>query len=118
VRPCRNYADLKIEQKQQKMILDQEKHECIDSISQSLQRTAAWRRTLAVKFDDPRNEKAAQSLEKLALAAADLTDSQWEELKPRFGGWASQTWRSDLSKRLDRLDSHIDQHVSIPLSNC
>jgi hypothetical protein len=81
------------------MILDQDKIDCIESISQSLERSAAWRRTLVEKFPaDKRNEKAAAALDRLALAAATLTDEQWQEIKPRFEGWASHTWRSDISQ--------------------
>jgi hypothetical protein len=78
------------------MILN--KQDCIESITQSLERTAAWRRDLVVKFpDDIRNARAAETLEKLAIDAADLTDEQWAELSPRFGGWASQAWRQSVS---------------------
>ncbi|MGY3588526.1 hypothetical protein ACVIGB_002515 [Bradyrhizobium sp. USDA 4341] len=80
------------------MILN-DKDDCIESIARSLERTAAWRRTLVVKFpDDPRNAKAAEALEKLALAATDITEAQWSELQPKFGGWESQTWRNALSQ--------------------
>jgi hypothetical protein len=56
------------------------KAECVDSLVQYLERGAAWRRTLAVKFQDPRNTKAAETLDKLAIDAVGLTDSQWGDL--------------------------------------
>jgi hypothetical protein len=73
------------------------KNECVDSIIQYLERAAVWRRTLAVKFQDPRNTNAAETLDKLAIDAAGLTDSQWQDLQPLFGGWASQAWRDGVS---------------------
>ena len=74
-----------------------DKNDCIDSIIQMLNRTAAWRKATAPKFpDDPRNMKAAHTLDKLALEAANLTDEQWTELKPHFS-WASEKWRNGLS---------------------
>jgi hypothetical protein len=86
------------QQQKMKMILN-DKDDCVESSAGSLERTAAWRRTLVVKFpDDPRNLRAADTLETLAVAAADLTDEQWHELQPHFGGWASETWRNALSQ--------------------
>jgi hypothetical protein len=84
-------------QKKQTMIFN--KTDCAESIAQYLERTGVWRRSLAAKFpDDVRNPRAAETLEKLSVAAADLTDSQWELLKPNYGGWNSETWRSALSQ--------------------
>jgi hypothetical protein len=48
---------IKIEQKKQMPL--NTKQDCIDSIVQYLERAAAWRRTLAVKFEDVRNTRAA-----------------------------------------------------------
>jgi hypothetical protein len=73
------------------------KQDCSESISQYVERAAAWRRSLAAKFpDDMRNQNAAEVLDKLALAAGELNDEQWNIMKPNFGGWASETWRSAL----------------------
>ena len=73
------------------------KEDCGASISQYVERTAVWRRSLAVKFPgDLRNARAAETLEKITVAAADLTDEQWSLLRPHFGGWASETWRDAL----------------------
>jgi hypothetical protein len=80
------------------MILN-DKQDCIDSISRVLERTAAWRKAIAVNFpDDNRNIAAAATLEKLAVDVANLTDEQWSELRPHFSGWASEKWRNTLSQ--------------------
>lgn len=76
-----------------------EKQDCIDSVAEALNRTSVWRKSLAVKFaDDPRNILAAATLDKFAIDIHQLTDDQWSELKPYFGGWASESWRKGLSQ--------------------
>jgi hypothetical protein len=78
-----------------KMILN-DKQDCIESIARILEKTSAWRSSTAAKFPgDPRNAKAAETLNQLAVDAANLTDEQWNVLQPYFG-WASQTWRDGL----------------------
>jgi hypothetical protein len=77
------------------MILNDNKQDCIESIVRILERTAEWRKTALARFDDPRNLKAAETLEQLAVAASGLTDDQWTALKPHYA-WASQFWRDDL----------------------
>jgi hypothetical protein len=75
------------------------KQECGDSIAQYLERSNVWRRSLADKFpDDVRLPRAAETLSQLALAAVELNDEHWGLLKPYFGGWASETWRSALGQ--------------------
>ena len=60
-----------------------DKQDCIDSIAKVLERTAAWRKAIAVNFpDDPRNMRAAETLEKLAVDANNLSDEQWSDLIP------------------------------------
>ena len=77
------------------MILNDNKQDCIESIARILERTAEWRKTALARFDDPRNFKAAETLERLAVDASGLTDEQWTDLQPHFA-WASQFWRDDL----------------------
>jgi hypothetical protein len=78
-----------------KMILN-DKQDCIESIVRILESTSAWRKRTAAKFpDDPRNAKAAEMLDQLAIDAASLTDEQFTDLQPHFG-WSSQTWRDGL----------------------
>lgn len=89
-----------------KMILN-DKQDCIDSIAKVLERTAAWRNAIAVNFkNDPRNMRAFETLEKLAVDAANLTDEQWADLKPHFGGWASEKWRNGLSQAARSVGFH------------
>jgi hypothetical protein len=77
------------------MILN-DKQDCIEQFARILEQTSAWRRKTATKYpDDLRNLKAAEMLDQLARDSANLTDEQWEELKPHFG-WSSQTFRDAL----------------------
>jgi len=81
-----------------KMILN-DKQDCVESIAKVLERTAAWRKAIAVNFkNDPRNMRAVETLDKLAIDANNLSDEQWSDLRPHFGGWASEKWRSGLSE--------------------
>jgi hypothetical protein len=95
--PCRNFPTTK-QQKNANMTND--KQACIDSISRVLERTAVWRKAIAVNFpDDSRNMRAAATLEKLAVDVANLTDEQWSALERYFSnGWNSEKWRSGLSQ--------------------
>jgi len=88
------------------MIFSNDKNDCIDSITKVLESTASWRRVLVPKFNDPRNMRAAETLEKLAVDAANLTDEQWSDLKPHFSGWASEKWRSSLSQASRSVGFH------------
>jgi hypothetical protein len=61
-----------------------DKQDCIESIVRILERTAEWRKTALARFDDPRNSKAAETLEQLAVDASGLTEEQWNALKPHY----------------------------------
>ena len=85
-------------QQKLKMILN-DKNDCIESITRALEGSSAWRKAISVGFpDDPRNMRASETLDELAADADNLTDEHWRVLRPYFGGWASETWRSGLSK--------------------
>ena|SRR5882672_2105161 len=87
------------------MIFD--KNDCIDSLTKVLESTASWRRALVPKFDDPRNLRAEETLEKLAVDVANLTDGQWEALKPHFAsGWNSKKWRDGLNAAARSVGYH------------
>jgi hypothetical protein len=89
-----------------KMILN-DKDDCIESIIRVLESTSAWRKTTSARFpDDPRNMRAAITLDKLAVDVASVTDEQWLELKPHFGGWASEDWRNGLSQTARQVGFH------------
>src|SRR5437899_9313405 len=80
------------------MIL-KDKQDCIESIAKVLEGTSAWRKSISARFpDDPRNMRAATTLDKLAVDVINLTDEQWSDLKPHFGGWASEQWHNGLSQ--------------------
>ena len=74
------------------------KQECIESLASVLKGTATWRKGTAARFpDDGRNMRAAYTLEKLAVEAADLTDAQWLELQRHYS-WESKTWRDAVNQ--------------------
>jgi hypothetical protein len=81
------------------------KQNCIDSLSGSLTRTANWRRALQTKFNDPRNERAAVRLDKLASETNGLTDHAWSELQP-FYNWSSPTWSEAVSAAARKVGFH------------
>jgi hypothetical protein len=91
--------------RKRKMIND--KQDCIESIIRALEGTAAWRRTTSARLpDDPRNMRAATTLDKLAVDVASITDEQWFELRPHFGGWASEGWRNGSSQTARQVGFH------------
>jgi hypothetical protein len=61
--------------------MNENKSECIDAVVRMLERTSAWRRSIAPNFNDPRNVRACQILDKLAVDATGMTDSQFQSLK-------------------------------------
>ncbi|MGY3079698.1 hypothetical protein ACVWZZ_006106 [Bradyrhizobium sp. LM6.10] len=75
-----------------------EKNDCIETIAKTLDRASAWRQSLTARWpDDPRNARAAAWLDQLAADVANMTDAQWEVLKPYYS-WASGTWRNGLNQ--------------------
>lgn len=80
------------------------KTHCVDSLVFSLTRSAQWRQRTAVYFpDDPRNPRAASALEALASEAAQLTDAQWELLKPHFLGLTEGRWRDGVTHQAKKV---------------
>ena len=99
------------------MLLDN-KHNCIGDLSAQTRAGGNWRRKLTAKYNDSRNEKAADVLARLAGEFKDMTDSQWAALEPY---WASDIWPEAVSevcrhvgfKYVDSLNSFITQLVSV-----
>jgi hypothetical protein len=83
------------------MIINNTKQYCIENISGSLTRTAKWRRSLQAKYNDPRNGRAAETLDRLASEASNLSEEAWSELMP-FYDWSSWKW-SDAVSQASRL---------------
>ena len=80
------------------MRTENEKVDCIDSLSFGIHRTKLWREKMLAKHpSDPRNGRAAECLAKLAIDAADLTDHEFSLLKP-YCGWASEPFREAISQ--------------------
>jgi hypothetical protein len=78
-------------------MISNSKQNCIDDLSASITRSANWRRALQTKFNDPRNERAAARLDKLASETNDLSDEAWSELKSHYN-WASGRWSEAVSQ--------------------
>src|SRR5258705_9238111 len=88
-------------------MIDDTKNDCIDSIIKMLQRTSNWRKSITARFPtDPRNKKAADTLDSLAVEAASLTDAQWESLRHHFS-WCSERWRNALSHTARGVGFHF-----------
>ena len=74
---------------------NEDKLDCAESIIRAMERTASWRKTISANFNDERNIKASETLERLAVNAAGMTEEHWEALKPHFA-WSSQIFRDAL----------------------
>jgi hypothetical protein len=80
------------------MITENEKVDCIDSLSFGIHRTKLWREKMLAKHpSDPRNGRAAECLGKLAIDAKDLSDKDFALLQP-YCNWASERWREAISQ--------------------
>jgi hypothetical protein len=87
-------------------MISNDKHDCIESIVRVLERTSAWRKAITVNFpNDSRNMRAVETLDKLAIDAAGMTNEQWSDLRPYFG-WASMPWRDGLSQAARQVGFH------------
>ncbi|SHN83827.1 hypothetical protein [Bradyrhizobium erythrophlei] len=73
------------------------KQDCIESIVRVLERTALWRKSIAANYNDNRNIRAAQTLDKLAVDAAKMTDDDFMLLKDHFD-WNSMVWRNAVNQ--------------------
>src|SRR5258708_2340047 len=98
------------------------KQTCQDNLCGSFTRSASWRRGLQAKYPgDPRNGRAATTLDRLADETNDLSDEHWLELKPYFK-WASGEWsdavslasrRVEFQRNVKTLDDYVNQLVGI-----
>jgi cyclopropane fatty-acyl-phospholipid synthase-like methyltransferase len=84
------------------------KTDCIESIVRTLERTAAWRKSISANFNDPRNKRAAETLDQLAIGAAGMSDAQWEQLKNHYA-WTSLAWRNGLNQATRQIGFHNRQ---------
>jgi hypothetical protein len=79
-------------------MISNNKQYCVESLSSSIKRTAAWRRSLQTRYpNDNRNGRAAAKLDQLAGEANDLTDEAWSELQ-KFYAWDSWKWSEAVSQ--------------------
>jgi hypothetical protein len=83
---------------------DSKKEACSYSLATSLLRTRDWRGVMKVKFpDDPRNEKARLTLDRIAGETDNLTDEEWASLKPHYD-WSSGRWADAISLASRRVE--------------
>jgi hypothetical protein len=76
---------------------DSNKAYCIENLTGSMTRSASWRRLLQTRYpDDPRNGRAADKLEQLAIETKNLSDEAFSELAP-FYHWSSVQWSEAVS---------------------
>jgi hypothetical protein len=87
------------------MTYENNKSECIDAIVRMLERTSAWRRSIAPNFEDPRIARAADTLDKLAVDATAMSDEQFQSLEKYFA-WDSLQWRNGLSLAARQIGFH------------
>jgi hypothetical protein len=103
-------------------MINDDKQSCADNLCGSFARSAIWRRGLEAKYpNDPRNGRAADTLDRLADETNDLTDEAWLELKPYYS-WSSPTWsdavslasrRVEFQRNVKTLPAYVDQLVGI-----
>jgi len=86
----------------EKKMISNSKQNCIAEISASARRSAVWRRELHAKYNDPRNGKAADTLDRLANEMHSMTDEDWLSLKP-FYNWDSGKWSEAVSETSRRV---------------
>jgi hypothetical protein len=88
-----------------KMIMN-DKQDCIESIARVWNEHPLGEKLFpSISRDDPRNMRAAKTLDQLATDVTNLTDQQWLELKPHFS-WASEAWRNGLSQAARQVGFH------------
>jgi hypothetical protein len=96
------------------------KQNCSLDLSASIRRTSSWRRGLQDKYNDPRNGRAADILDRIAAEAEELSDEAWSTLSQHYcwssGKWAdsvSQTSRLAGFRHVDTLSAFVEQLVRI-----
>jgi hypothetical protein len=89
-------------------MINSNKQACSDSLATSLLRTRDWRRVMQAKFpNDPRNEAAALTLNRIAGETNNLTDEEWEFLKLHYD-WSSGAWADSVSLASRRMEFRHD----------
>jgi hypothetical protein len=78
--------------------IDLERKEfCIESLRKTLIRTRDWRRGLKARYpEDPRLDKSAATLDKIAAQAGELSDEAFLAIEPHFD-WCSKSWAESVS---------------------
>jgi len=92
----RNHAGISGSLKK-KMIIENEKDDCVQSIAFGLTRTALWRDKIFERYGDQRNVWASKALRKLAGDTPALSEESWAQLQPHYD-WGSERWREAISQ--------------------
>jgi hypothetical protein len=95
-----------------KMITEIEKTNCAESIAFGLNRAEKWRRKTDVRYPgDPRNLRAAATLAKLATESVQLTDAEWDQLRPYYSYCGVDArWREALAQAARQIGFY--QHIN------
>jgi hypothetical protein len=77
---------------------------CISSLRATLIRTRDWRRGLKARYpEDPRLDKSAATLDKIAAQAGELSDEAFLVIEPHFD-WCSSSWADSVSLAARRVE--------------
>jgi len=83
----------------------QEKTHCAEAIAYGLNRVGKSRRKTDIRYPgDFRNIRAAETLARSASDSAQLTDEQWNQLKPYYCyGGVDARWRESVAQAAGQL---------------
>jgi hypothetical protein len=93
------------------------KPNCIDDLRGNVRSTGGWRRGVNVKYNDPRNGRAAILCETLSGQLKHMTDEQFAEIEPylnspEWHGAVSEVCRQVGFKNVDTVPAFIARLVS------
>jgi hypothetical protein len=72
--------------------------DCEEYLTRKLLRTSDWRRVQAARYPaDMRNPRAAKELLRLATSGEEISEEQWQQLRPHFDP-SSDGWSEMIAK--------------------
>jgi hypothetical protein len=99
-----------------RQMISNSKTNCIEDMCASVKRSAIWRRGLHAKYNDPRNSKAADTLDRLANEIHDMTDEEFSQLSSYYN-WASGKWSEAVSETSRRVGFRYVDSVPVFLNH-
>jgi hypothetical protein len=102
-----------------KMIIENEKDDCIQSIAFGLNRTSLWRDKIFERYGDQRNVWASKALKKLAGDTPGLSEESWAQLfralaREAIGQAARQVGFNHKSKSFPFFVKNLIGVLSLP----